>query len=327
MARSENQKLNLLYEIKILEKYSDENHPICTQEIIDKLEENSVTAERKTIYSDMQLLQDFGYDINIIKSRTNGGYYLGVREFELPELNLLVDAVQASRYITAAKSRALISKIETLCSDTEAQELRRQVYVRNRIKTDNESIYYVVDMIHRAMRLGCRIAFQYMDWDMKKKLAPRRGGKIYEVSPWALTCSDDNYYMVSYDGDADIIKHFRVDKMGSMQVLENKKREGADRFGEFDIAKYTNHVFGMYSGEEEKITLSFPNEMIGIALDRFGRDVNLFCTEPDRFHICVDIEVSRQFYGWLTGLGPNVKILSPDSVREGYYEYLRSIIE
>ena len=318
--------MKLLYEIRILERHSDENHPIGSKEMIERLAGESISAERKTIYSDMQLLQDYGYDINLDRSHTKGGYYLGEREFELPELNLLVDAVQASKYITAAKSRKLISKIETLCSDSEAKELRKQVYVRNRIKTDNESIYYDVDMIHRAMRQNCMIAFQYMEWNFEKKLVPRRGGKIYIVSPWALTCSDDNYYMVAYDDEAGLIKHFRVDKMGHMGLLDDKEREGADQFGRFDIARYTNHVFGMYSGKEESITLSFPNEMIGIALDRFGRDVSLFCTEKDRFHICVDIEVSHQFFGWLTGLGPEVMILSPVSVREGYHDYLKSIV-
>ncbi len=326
MARSENQKLKLLYEIKILEEFTDDQHPMSTQELIKKLAEQNILAERKSIYDDMEQLENFGYDINFIKSRGNGGYYMGAREFELPELNLLADAVQASRYITAGKSRELIGKIEKMCSSYEAQDLKKQVYVGNRIKTDNESIYYDVDMIHRAIRLNCQIAFQYMEWTLDKKLVPRKNGKIYEVSPWALTCSDDNYYMVAYDADAYMIKHFRVDKIGRTEVIEDKPRTGAKEFAEFDIAKYTNHVFGMYGGEEEKITLSFPNELVGVAIDRFGRDISIHKVEQDRFHICVEAQVSRQFYGWLAGIGPAVRILEPEEVKTGYLDYLKEII-
>ncbi len=327
MARSEKQKQKLLYEIKILQDFTDEQHPIGTQEMIDRLAGNGIMAERKSIYSDMEQLIDFGYDINLVKSRSNGGYYLGVREFELPELNLLVDAVQASRYITSGKSRELIGKIEKLCSSYEAQGLKKQVYVSNRIKTDNESIYYDVDMIHRAIRLSCQIAFQYMEWTMDKKLVPRKNGKIYEVSPWALTCNDDNYYMVAYDSDVDMIKHFRVDKIGKMEVLDNKLRLGAKKFEEFDIARYTNHVFGMYGGEEEKVTLEFPNEMAGIAIDRFGKEINIHRVEKEHFHVCIDVAVSRQFYGWLAGIGPEVKIIAPEGVKRGYREYLQKIAD
>lgn len=325
MPRMEKQKLKLLYVLQILERSTDENHPMNMQTLIERLSESGINAERKSIYNDVAMLQEFGFDICYSKSSLNNGYFLGTRDFELPELNLLVDAVQASRYITSAKSRTLISKIEKLCSDNEAKELRKQVYVRNRIKTDNESIYYDVDMIHRAMRENCRIAFQYMEWNFDKKLVPRRGGKIYDVSPWALTCSDDNYYMVSYDGQADMIKHFRVDKMGRMKVLEDCMREGGSQFEKFDIAKYTNHVFGMYGGQEQEITLSFPNDMIGIAIDRFGRDVTIMRIERERFHLCTEIAVSHQFYGWLAGIGPEVRIIAPAEVRTGYYDYLTSI--
>lgn len=329
MAKSGNQKLKLLYIAKILEEESDEQHCISTQELIKKLEEYDVSAERKSIYNDMEQLMKFGYDIVYVKARAGGGYYLAGRRFELPELKLLVDAVQSSRFITLKKSRALIHKIEQLAGKYEAKQLQRQVYVAGRIKTENESIYYNVDSIHRAIQGNCQIEFAYMEWTPEKEWKPRRDGARYRVSPWALTCKDENYYLVAYDETAGRIKHYRVDKMGKIQVMDGLARAGGDSFRQFDIGAYTNKTFGMFGGEEAVVTLEIPERMLGIILDRFGRetDIRRKAGEDGIFLARIEVAVSSQFFGWLTGLGESVRIAAPGDVAERYRDYLKGILE
>lgn len=325
MAKSAKQKLKLLYLVKILTEQSDEEHCLSAQALIDALAVYDIKAERKSIYDDIAQLIDFGYDIVLVKAKTGGGYYLAGRDFELAELKLLVETVQASRFLTVNKSRELISKIEKLASKAEAGQLQRQVYVANRIKTANESIYYVVDDIHRAIQNNRQISFQYLEWNLRKELVPRRDGKPYIVSPWALTCKDEYYYLIAHDSGEDKIKHFRVDKMAKIGILE-EKREGAALFQRFDIADYANKTFGMYGGKEEIVTLLFENNLIGVMMDRFGKEVSIRTRDSGHFSARVNVAVSGQFFGWLTGLGTGAEILAPESVAEAYRKHLRETL-
>lgn len=327
MAKSPNQKLKLLYLLKILTEQSDENHCLSAQALIDALAVYDIKAERKSIYDDIAQLIDFGYDIVLVKAKTGGGYYLAGREFELAELKLLVETVQASRFLTVKKSRELISKIEKLASKAEAGQLQRQVYVANRIKTANESIYYIVDDIHRAIQNNEQISFQYLEWNLEKELVPRKEGKVYRISPWALTCKDENYYLIAHDEDENKIKHFRVDKLGHVKVLEGVKRQGAELFERFDIADYANKTFGMYGGREETVTLEFENRLIGVVMDRFGKEAAVRKRDEEHFSVRVRVAVSGQFFGWLTGLGIGARIMAPDEVTEEYREYLKQVLE
>lgn len=327
MPKSPNQKLKLLYIIKILGERTDEKHPLSTQELIAELAKYDISAERKSIYNDMEQLGRFGYDIGYVKVKSGSGYYLAGRDFELPELKLLVDAVQSSRFITLKKSRELIAKIERLSGHYEAKQLQRQVYVAGRIKTENESIYYNVDGIHRAIQENCQIAFQYMDWTLKKELKPRKEGAVYQISPWALTCKDENYYLIAYDKAADKIKHYRVDKMGQIELLEGTLREGAEVFEKFDIGAYTNKTFGMFGGKEEIVTLQMPKRMVGVIIDRFGKEVDLREKDGETFYVRVSVAVSEPFFGWLTGLGAEVKLVKPQEVTERYKKYLNDILK
>ncbi|RKI83173.1 WYL domain-containing protein [bacterium 0.1xD8-71] len=326
MAKSPNQKLKLLYLLKILTEQSDENHCLSAQALIDALASYDIKAERKSIYDDIAQLNDFGYDIVLLKSKNGGGYYLADREFELAELKLLVETVQASRFLTLKKSRELIGKIEKLASKAEAGQLQRQVYVANRIKTANESIYYIVDDIHRAIQNNEQISFPYLEWNLSKELVPRREGRPYRVSPWALTCKDENYYLIAHDGEEDKIKHFRVDKMGKIEILDGMKREGAELFERFDIADYANKTFGMYGGQEETVTLEFENRFIGVVIDRFGKDVPVRQRDENHFTVRVKVAVSGQFFGWLTGLGAGACIVSPEEVTQAYQNHLREVL-
>lgn len=325
MAKSQNQKLKLLYLIDILERKTDEQHPLTTAQLIEELAKLDITAERKSIYDDIDQLCRFGYDIVLNKSRTHGGYYMASRRFELAELKILVDSVQASRFITLKKTRELIAKLECLCSLYEEKQLKRQVYVLNRIKTENECIFYNVDLLHAAIHNNKQVSFQYYVWSTDKEMKLKRNGERYLVSPLGLTWDDEKYYLVAYEEERKAIRHYRVDKMKSIELSKNSRTEESG-FRDFDIASYANKTFGMYGGTFDQITLSFPESMTGVMIDRFGKHISLTKEENDRYRIRIDVAVSGQFFGWLAGLGKEVCIVSPDLVRKQYRDYLEEIV-
>lgn len=326
MAKHSGQKLKLLYILQLLEDESGESHPVSTARLIAYLGEKGIHADRKTIYDDMESLQVFGYEILKNSNRNGGGYYLGKREFELPELRLLVDAVQASRFITVKKSRELISKLEAIAGKrADGKQLQRQVHVVGRAKTENESIYYNIDAVHRAIAENCQISFLYLEWNTQKKLVPRTR-EIRVVSPWALIWQLENYYLVAYDEEAGELRHFRVDKMGRVKLLE-QKRLGRECYEKLDLATYTNQTFGMFGGETQEVTLRFPEHQIGVVIDRFGKDVPMREMEDGSVWVRTRISVSGQFFGWMAGLGSRAKIIKPDSVREAYRSWLERILK
>jgi len=326
MSRSANQKCKLLYLIKILEEQSDEEHPLSAADLIEQLARCDVSAERKSIYSDIEQLRDFGYDIVHKRRQGQSGYYLGSRTFTLPELKVLVDVVQASRFLTRNKSEELIKKLETFANKHEARQLERQVYVAGRIKASNERIYINVDRIHQALQVNSQICFAYLGWNLKKELEPRRGGKEYVISPWSLAWNAENYYLIAYDEEECKIKHYRVDKMGEIR-LNGLKRNGQEAFEDFHVAEYCNKTFNMYGGRDEMLTLQFENGLLGVMLDRFGTEVSIRKRDEGHFSIRVLVAVSSQFFGWLTGIGKGVEILAPESVGVEYKNYLREIIK
>lgn len=324
MAKSEGQKLRILYILDYLRLESDEEHPVSTQKLIDMLDAKGIHAERKTIYDDISRLNEYGYEILQVQNRLGGGYYLGTRKFELAELKLLVDAVQSSRFITRKKSKELIKKLEDEVSRYDCSKLKRQVYVAERVKTDNERIYYNIDGIHQGIQTNHKISFIYMDWNAKKQLVPR-GNDAKVVSPWTLIWRDDNYYLAAFDGTDGIMKHYRVDKMKDVTVLEDR-REGLEQFEQVDLAQYSNRTFGMFGGREEIVTLEFPERLIGLLIDRFGKEISIRKGENDCFLGRVRLKVSSQFFGWLTGIGKEIRIASPESVREEYKTWLEEIL-
>ena len=313
MAKSPNQKLKLLYLVKFLMQHSDEEHPVSTAQIIEELKKNDISAERKSIYDDIEALCNFGVDIVQVKGR-NGGYYIGERDFELPELKLLVDSVQSSKFITQDKTYKLIKKIESLASVYDGQLLQRQVYVSNRVKSMNESIYYTVDAISDAITQNRKIRYQYFEYTVTKERRFRHDGKFYEVSPFALIWDDENYYMLAWDSDAGKMKHYRVDKMFKVSITDNE-REGIKEFEKVDMSAYTKSVFGMFGGNEQKVKLRFANHLVGAVLDRFGRDIIVIKDGDEHFTVSVNVVVSQQFLAWVFGFGDDVEIISPEDVR------------
>lgn len=313
MAKSPNQKLKLLYLMRILMEQADEAHPITVAEMIQQLAHHDISAERKSIYDDLEALRLFGLDIVQAKSKTTG-YYIGSRDFELPELKLLVDSVQSSKFITQKKTLSLIKKIESLASTHDAQLLQRQVYVRNRVKSMNESVYYNVDEISAAITQNCTIRFRYFEYTVDKERRYRKDGAHYEISPYALIWDDENYYLLGWDDTAGIMKHFRVDKMTGIAATETP-RSGSEAFAQVDMSSYTQKVFGMFTGAEEAVRLRFANYLAGAVIDRFGKDVMLIPDGDTHFTVTVKLAVSPLFYAWVFGFGLDAVILSPESVR------------
>lgn len=282
-------------------------------EIKEALAEYDITADRKSLYNDLRDLEILGIEVEGEQDGNRYCYHVVNRPFELPELKLLVDAIQSSKFITEKKSNSLIKKLETMVSEYDAQKLQRQVYVSGRIKAMNESIYYTVDAIHNAISENKKIRFQYFQWNVKKKPQLRHGGAWYHISPWGLSWDDENYYLVGFDSEAGLIKHFRVDKMLRI-ALSNETREGREHFKKLDMADYARKSFGMFGGEEETVKLQVSNGLAGVIIDRFGKDVMMIPVDEDHFNVSVDVRVSRQFLGWVFSLGESVRILGPEAV-------------
>lgn len=313
MPKGSNQKLKLYHLAQIMLENTDDNHYITMPEIMSALEAYEVTADRRTIYADLKDLEALGIEVE--GEPVGGGYRYHVveRPFELPELKLLVDAIQSSKFITERKTNALIRKLEKLVSKYEAMKLQRQVYVSGRIKTMNESIYYTVDTIHNAISQNRKIRFQYFQWNVKKEMELRHDGAYYHISPWGLSWDAENYYLIGYDSEAGKIKHYRVDKMLRLQ-MSDEKREGKEYFKKLDMADYAKKSFGMFGGREEKVKLLVENTLAGVIIDRFGKDIMLIPSDEEHFTVNVDVHVSTQFFGWIISLGERVKILGPEEV-------------
>lgn len=324
MPKSENQKQKLLYIAQYLMENTDEHHAVSTPQIIEYLNSQGIKAERKSIYNDIDTLNDFGMDI-IRSDEHRGGYMLASRPFELAEVKLLVDLVQSSKFITEKKSRELIAKLETLTSKYDAKAMRRQVEIMGRSKAHNETIYYNVDMVHTAIHKNVKIRFHYFDWDVNKKMQLRHDGAWYEVSPWKLTWDDENYYLIAHDQSADKMKYYRVDKIVDISLTE-EVRQGKETFDHMDMAEFSKKTFGMFAGEEKTVRLRSENSLTGVMIDTFGTEVALRPDGKHHFIARAEVVVSSQFFGWLAGLGARVEILSPDEVKEEYKNYLMNII-
>lgn len=324
MARSAYQKLKPLYIMNYLLQNSDEDHLVSMSQLIEHLAAHGIPSERKSVYDDIEALRVFGLDIVQGGSGKNAGYYIANRSFELPELKLLVDSVQSSKFITHKKTTTLIKKIETLASIHEAQLLNRQVYVKNRIKTMNESIYYNIDAIQSGISHNKKIQFKYFEYTVQKTRHYRKDGAFYVVSPFAMTWDDENYYLVAFDSQAGIIKHYRVDKMTEISSTE-EDRDGLDAYQALDMAVYARKVFGMFSGEEESVQLRFENHLVGAVLDRLGQEVFIIAEGDDHFTVRADVVVSPQFFAWVTGFGAAAQIIGPDDVVEKMRQHINSV--
>ena len=314
MSRGTNQKFKFIYLMKMMQEKTDDEHALTMPQIMDELAKYDVTAERKSIYADFQdMTERFG--IEIIKEQIGREtyYHVGNREFELAEVKLLIDAIQSSKFITQTKSRELITKLRRFVSEYQAKQLQRQIFINDRVKTMNESVYYNVDDIHTAIGQDKKIRFKYYKWDISRKLVPRHNGDWFVVSPWGLVWDDENYYMVAFDDLDRKIKHYRVDKMMHLSI-EEEKRDGKEEFKNFDMGEYSKATFGMYNGKKTKVKIEFANYMCGVFIDRFGKDVSFCPVDDEHSELMADVNVSPQFFGWIFSLGKDVKVTGPQEV-------------
>lgn len=322
MSRGTNQKFKFTYLMRIMLEKTDDDHALTMSQIMAELDKYGVTAERKSIYTDFQdMTERFGVEILKEQRGRETYYHVGSRDFELAEVKLLVDAIQSSKFITQTKSRGLIKKLKGFVSEYQGKTLQRQVFIDDRVKSMNESVFYNVDYIYTAINENKKISFKYYKWDINKKLVARHGGEAFVLSPWGLTWADENYYMIAYDEWDGKVKSYRVDKMDKISITD-EKRVGKNEFKEFDMANISKATFGMYGGPKKKVKIQFENSMCGVFLDRFGKDIVFHPVDENHSEFSVDVNVSQHFFGWLFGLGPQVKLIGPDDVVKELREYV-----
>lgn len=309
MPKSDNQKLKILYIYDYLLKNSHEKNPVRASELIQMLEKHRISCDRKTIYSDIAALQDYGLDIVALPGR-NGGYYIASRIFELPELKLLVDAVQSSRYLTEKKSRELIGKLCAQCNEEDARFVKRNVFVSGRVKSMNESIYYNVDAIQEAIAQDRQITFRYFDWDIKGQRAYRE--KSYLASPYGLSQDNENCYLLAYSQRHGITS-YRVDRMVNIELTE-EKRLPCPELSDAKLSAYANQMFQMFAGDTADVKLRFHKDLLNVVIDRFGKEIIRIPDGEDHFIFTVKVAVSPMFLSWVIGFGDKAKVLYPQAV-------------
>lgn len=331
MAKSENQKMRIIYLKEMLEKYTDIDHGLTMEEILEKLQKLDITSERRAIYDDIRLLGEDGYGLPIQKAAgKDKTYRLLEHDFTLQEVKLLVDSVQASKFLSEKKSRDLLIKLEKLCSCHEAASLKREMLVANRVKQMNETIFINIDIIQRAIAENRQITFRYFEYALdsnnRKVRKYRSNGLPYYVSPWTMAYTDDNYYLLAYYGKHEEMRHYRVDRMDSIEILD-ALRQGEDAFNHIDQSQYTKYTFAMFHGKTEHVTIRFEHKLLNVMLDRFGSSVMAYQVDGEHYQITVPVSVSPQFFGWITGLGTQVRITDPYEVIRDYHQYLMNISE
>ena len=327
MAKSENQKLKIIYLRELLLE-TDEDHPITMDQILMRLRERGVDAERKSIYSDLEALRVYGMDIGLKKLGRTAAYYLGMRDFEVAELKLLVDSIQAAKFLSEKKSLQLIKKLAALSSRHERELLNRQLMFGQRLCTWHNIAFLLnlMEDIRDAIANDAQIRFRYWQYNVEKEQELRHNGKTYQVSPFALIWDDENYYLLAYDPETGICKHFRVDKMTHIAVRD-EPRDGKEVFGLLNMSAYTKRNFSMFAGKEQLVTLRCDNSMIGVIIDRFGRSVSVTKQDDAHFSVSVKIAVSPQFFGWLSSFEGKVVPIAPQDVREQYRAHLFNVLE
>ena len=324
MIKNANQRLKILYLYKILLERSDENHAIQMPEIMAQLESYGITANRKTLYDDIEALKTYGLDIVSGGRGKASGYYVVNRDFELPELKLLADAVSSSRFLTERKSAELLKKLEQLTSVHEAKQIQRQVFIADRVKAINERIYMNVDAIHRAIAEGKQITFKYFDYDVNKRKKYRDG--LRTCSPYALAWEDERYYLVAYYEKYNSISNFRVDRMEDVVLTDMTIKE---RPKDFKLSTYLNSTFSMFSGESESVKLRFDKSLVNAVIDRFGKSAILMADGDNHFTVRVNVKTEHPepFFGWLFQFGTMVQIVEPCELRDKYIEMLKAVTE
>jgi len=308
----------ILYILKCLEEKSDEQNPVSTKQITDYLEAKGIMTNRRTIPKDIEDLIEYGIDIVTVKSRQNL-YFIGERHFELPELKLLIDAVQASKFLTAKRTKSLINKLLAFASPYQAEDLKRGLCIDNFIKTKNETAYITVDCLHTAISQNKRIRFMYYDYDKNKKKTYKHGRRIYELSPWGFICDNEKYYVIGYSKTHGQKATFRIDRIAAPKLTE---LESLPPSKDFDISAYKNYVYEMYDGKMLDITLKCENYLMNTVIDKYGENVKTQIADDKHFYAYIKASASKMFYGWIFGLDGAVQITAPHEAVKEYQSML-----
>jgi predicted DNA-binding transcriptional regulator YafY len=316
-------KRRMLTLLKMFYERTDEDNPMTSDEIIEYLKENEVPANKKTLRSDIALLEDAGIDIVTVSSKPNR-YFWGDRTFEMPELKLLIDAVSSSRFITQKKSRELGKKLAGLASRYQQRDLQRNVYATNRVKAGNENIYYSMDKINTAINQHRKIAFRYTEYTAEKEIVYRNNGEIYVVSPFALFWNEDFYYLIGWSDKRSKVTTFRVDRMATPEVLAEIAVEQPD---DFHLEDYSRAIFEMYSGETVTVEIECRNDLMKYVIDRFGESVQTRASGVDKFIVTVNVDLSPNFYAWVLRFGRDMRILSPERAADEMRQMLTEAME
>ena len=312
MPKSDNQKLKIFYILDYLQQNSHEEHPVRAAELIHMLDrQHNIRCDRKTVYSDIAALMDYGVDI-VTKPGKNGGYFIASRNFELSELKLLIDAVQSSRYLTEKKSRELIEKLCKECSVHDARLMKRNVLVSGRVKSMNETIYYSVDTIQEAIAENKQITFRYFDWGIDGKRRYRE--KDYQASPYGL-CQDSEYYYLLAHSDRHGVTSYRIDRMSDIALSPADRTPCPELTGKA-LIEHANRLFHMYSGDAVDVKMRFHKDLTNVVIDRFGNNTMLIPDGDDHFVFTVRVAVSPMFLSWVIGFGKKARIVYPESVKD-----------
>ena len=322
MAKSQKQKSRILVLARIFREETDENHGLSLTQLEDRLREYGVESERKTMYNDIEALRSAGMDIIADKQARNTTYFLASREFELPELYLLANAVASSKFISKRKSFKLIRKISALAGKYEEKRLMRQITVSDRVKSTNESIYYIINDVNEAISEGKKISFLYFNYDEKKRKVYHNNKQPLVISPRALVWKDENYYVTGFYDKRKKHTDFRADKMEKIHILDEKIYRAPD----FDINDHCNSRFSMFGGERTNIKLRFDNPLAGVVIDRFGIKTH-FTPMGSDFEIEVMVDVSPTFYGWLFQFGDKAQIIGPPIIRNEFKQFAEDTLK
>lgn len=327
MRKSESKKLIPLYLQQLFLEKTDSTHYIRMPDILSFLEKKGIVADRRTIYADISILNSAGFEIVGVQEKGNYKYHHPARLFDSNELKFLIDSIAASKFLTEKKSKELIDKVKVLGSSFEGKSINRRVLLDRRVKSMNDSVFINLDSIYEAIESNRQIFFQYLKWDTKKKLVPK-SEKTYIVSPYAVSLADDNYYLIAFDGRAGDLRHYRIDKMRSVNIIE-ETREGKNLFQSFNIVDYSKKTFGMFGGKEETVMIEVVNDLAGVFIDRFGESVSIRpdFENPDVCIVRITVNVSPQFFAWIFGLGTGMKIKSSESVKADFQKMAEDILK
>lgn len=325
MANNPKAKLKTLYVMRILQEETDAEHGLSLRQIIERLEEYGIQAERKGLYRDIETLREFGIDIQTYQ-RNPVEYAIERRDFSLSELMLLVDAVESCKFLTQQQSRLLITNLKLLASDGQRALLDRRIHVSGRITSKNESVFGNIDMLHEAMRKHQKVAFMYYRYGLDGKRMPTHDGRKHLVTPVGIAFADGYYYLTAWNDERDALTEFRIDRIDKLELADERATKN-DQIAQHAFERDEYEMFGRFAGEPVTATLLVDGDKVEIIMDRFGSGADIYPHDEASAKAIVKVRKSQQFFGWIAGLGGTVRIAAPKTLKQEYTDYLRSLIE